>query len=100
MILLGLAVQIRWGLAPLRRLRDDLKAVENGDAERLGTRLPAELAKLAGAMNAVLERDRRRLERARHAAGNLAHALKTPVSVLTTLAEGLPGDSQRRFKLN
>ncbi|SEM36580.1 sensor histidine kinase [Halomonas caseinilytica] len=98
LILLGLAVQIRWGLAPLRRLRDDLKAVENGDAERLGTRLPAELAKLAGAMNAVLERDRRRLERARHAAGNLAHALKTPVSVLTTLAEGLPGDSQRRFK--
>ncbi|MBW5799983.1 sensor histidine kinase [Halomonas elongata] len=98
LILLGLAVQIRWGLAPLRRLRDDLGAVENGDAERLGTRLPAELGRLAGAMNAVLERDRRRLERARHAAGNLAHALKTPVSVLTTLADGFPEDSRRRLK--
>ncbi|OBX33866.1 sensor protein PhoQ [Halomonas elongata] len=72
--------------------------MENGDAERLGTRLPAELGRLAGAMNAVLERDRRRLERARHAAGNLAHALKTPVSVLTTLADGFPEDSRRRLK--
>ncbi|MDR5858018.1 HAMP domain-containing histidine kinase [Halomonas eurihalina] len=98
LVLLGLAVQIRWGLAPLRRLRNDLRAVENGDAERLGTQLPAELARLAGAMNAVLERDRRRLERARHAAGNLAHALKTPVSVLTTLADGFPEDSRRRLK--
>lgn len=98
LILIGLAVQIRWGLAPLRRLRDDLEDVENGDTERLGTRLPAELARLAGAMNAVLERDRRRLERARHAAGNLAHALKTPVSVLATLAEGFPEEARQRLK--
>ncbi|MDN3525901.1 HAMP domain-containing sensor histidine kinase [Halomonas sabkhae] len=98
LILIGLALQIRWGLAPLRRLRHDLEAVESGASERLGTRLPTELARLAGAMNAVLERDRRRLERARHAAGNLAHALKTPVSVLTTLADSFPEEARRRLK--
>lgn len=60
----------------------------------MDTRLPGELSEIAGAMNEVLERDRRLIERGRAAAGNLAHALKTPVSVLQTLADRLP-DTQR-----
>lgn len=95
LLLLGLAIQIRWGLAPLRRLHGNLKAIEAGEAERLDTRLPGELSELAGAMNEVLERDRRLIERGRAAAGNLAHALKTPVSVLQTVSDRLP-EAQRR----
>src|SRR5690554_2194287 len=98
LLLVALAAQVRWALAPLRRLQADLHAVENGDAERLDTRLPGELSRLAGAINAVLARDRRLMERARHAAGNLAHALKTPVSVLYTQADGLEEPQRQRMQ--
>lgn len=92
-----LALQVHWGLAPLRRMQADLRRVENGEVERLDTRLPSELSRLAAAMNGILARDRRLMEHARHAAGNLAHALKTPVSVLSTLAEGV--EEPRRSRL-
>ncbi|QJQ93847.1 MULTISPECIES: HAMP domain-containing sensor histidine kinase [Halomonadaceae] len=98
LLLAGLAAQVRWGLAPLRRMHANLREVERGDAERLDTRLPGELASLAGAMNGVLERDRRLIERGRHAAGNLAHALKTPVSVLQTLSEHYPEASRHQIQ--
>lgn len=99
LLLGGLAAQIRWGLAPLRRLHADLREVEAGRAERLGTRLPAELSELAGAMNEVLTRDRRLIERGRAAAGNLAHALKTPISVLGTLSGRHPEPARLRAEL-
>ncbi|WP_353979598.1 HAMP domain-containing sensor histidine kinase [Salinicola endophyticus] len=95
LLLAGLALQMRWGLAPLRRMSANLRAVEEGEAERLDTQLPAELEELALAMNSVLERDRRLIERGRAAAGNLAHALKTPVSVLKTLAERFPAEQRQ-----
>nr|WP_163503785.1 ATP-binding protein [Halomonas socia] len=94
LLLLALAAQIRWGLAPLRRMRGNLQRVEAGDIERLDTALPAELAQLAGAMNAVLDRDRRLIERSRHTAGNLAHALKTPLSVLRLKVASLPKETR------
>lgn len=90
LLLLALAAQIRWGLAPLRRMRNNLQQVEAGRAERLDTALPAELCQLAGAMNGVLDRDRRLIERSRHTAGNLAHALKTPLSVMRIKVAELP----------
>lgn len=98
LLLVTLALQIRWGLAPLRRIQSDLQQVENGDAERLDTRLSPELARLARAMNGVLDRDRRLMRHARHTAGNLAHALKTPVSVLTTLADGVEEPRRKRLR--
>ncbi|SEN35341.1 sensor histidine kinase [Vreelandella aquamarina] len=94
-LLLGvLALQVRWGLAPLRRMNANLREVEQGRTEQLETRLPDELATLATSMNAVLARDQRLIERGRHTAGNLAHALKTPISVMRLLAKQLPGESR------
>lgn len=94
-LLLGvLALQVRWGLAPLRRMNANLREVEQGRTEQLDTRLPDELATLAKSMNAVLARDQRLIERGRHTAGNLAHALKTPISVMRLLAKQLPGESR------
>ncbi|MGM0693474.1 MAG: sensor histidine kinase [Pseudomonadota bacterium] len=98
LLLATLALQVRWGLAPLRRVQADLQQVENGKAERLDTRLSPELARLARAMNGVLDRDRRLMAHARHAAGNLAHALKTPVSVLTTLADSIEEPRRTRIR--
>ena len=94
-LLLGvLGLQVRWGLAPLRRMNANLRDVEQGRVEQLDTRLPDELAMLAKSMNAVLARDQRLIERGRHTAGNLAHALKTPMSVMRLLAKQLPGDNR------
>jgi signal transduction histidine kinase len=93
-----IALQIRWGLEPLRRVEKSLKAVEQGRQASVETDLPKELARLAGVINTVLERDGRLIERGRTAAGNLAHALKTPVAVLTTLAERLPQEQQQTMQ--
>lgn len=98
LLLVGLALQIRWGLAPLRALHADLRAVKEGQSERLDTNLPGELAELAETMNEVLDHDRRLIERGRSAAGNLAHALKTPVSVLQAQAERLPDVERRQVR--
>ncbi len=98
-LLLGvLALQVRWGLAPLRRMNANLREVEQGRAEQLETRLPDELATLAKSMNAVLARDQRLIERGRHTAGNLAHALKTPISVMRLLAKQLPSESRSAWE--
>ncbi|MEH6643699.1 HAMP domain-containing sensor histidine kinase [Vreelandella glaciei] len=94
-LLLGvLALQVRWGLAPLRRMHANLHEVEQGSAEQLDTRLPDELATLAASMNAVLARDQRLIERGRHTAGNLAHALKTPLSVMRLQLRQLPEENR------
>ncbi len=98
LLLSGLVLQIRWGLAPLRALHDDLAAVKSGDRERLETQLPGELGELATTMNEVLDHDRRLIERGRAAAGNLAHALKTPVSVLQAQADRLPEAARRQVR--
>lgn len=97
-LLLGvLALQVRFGLAPLRRMNANLRKVEKGTASRMDTRLPEELATLAGSMNAVLARDQRLIERGRHTAGNLAHALKTPLSVMRLQLKQLPPESAERL---
>ena len=98
LLMLVLALQIHWGLAPLRRMRANLRDVEHGRAQQLNTQLPDELASLARTMNAVLDRDQRLIERGRHAAGNLAHALKTPLSVLRLLARQAPADQQSAWE--
>ncbi len=98
LLLLLIFLQIRWGLAPLRRVEKSLKAVEQGQRQFVETDLPEELSRLAVAINTVLERDQRLIERGRTAAGNLAHALKTPVSVLAGQAERLPEEQQVAMK--
>ena len=83
---LGLAistvVQVRLGLTPLARMRDALWRIRAGDAERLEGAFPAEIAPLAHELNALIQANREATERARTHVGNLAHALKTPISVL------------------
>jgi len=98
LLLLLIFLQIRWGLAPLRRIEKSLKSVEQGQRQFVETDLPQELSRLAAAINTVLERDQRLIERGRTAAGNLAHALKTPVSVLAGQAERLPEEQQAAMK--
>ncbi|WP_407519703.1 sensor histidine kinase [Methylobacterium oryzisoli] len=81
---LGLAafLQIRFGLAPLIKLRAALGAIRRGEADRISGEYPRDIAPLAGEVNLLIETNREILERARTQVGNLAHALKTPLSII------------------
>src|SRR6267154_741964 len=78
--------QVRFGLAPLKRISDSLAAIRSGSAERLEGRFPEEIAPLARETNALIDANREIVERARTHVGNLAHALKTPLSVIVNEA--------------
>jgi signal transduction histidine kinase len=75
-------VQVRYGLRPLRSLRRELERVRSGECDRLEGRYPAEIAPVVGELNQLIEHNAEVLDRARTHVGNLAHALKTPLSVL------------------
>src|SRR5882762_2302109 len=78
--------QVRFGLAPLKRISDALAAIRAGTAERLEGQFPDEIAPLAQGTNALIDANREIVERARTHVGNLAHALKTPLSVVVNEA--------------
>ncbi|WP_308462284.1 ATP-binding protein [Sphingomonas citri] len=78
----ALLVQLRVGLAPLRRLRDQVAAIRGGARARVEEDQPSELRPLAAELNALAADNAAALAAARGAAANLAHALKTPVAAL------------------
>ena len=90
---LGLAVvtQVLVGLAPLRRLHGALAAVRNGSTQKLEGRFPGEIQPLVEEFNSVLTQNAEVIERARTQAGNLAHALKTPLSAIANAASAKSG---------
>ena len=76
------AMQVRFGLRPLRALQQEVSAIRQGERDRIEGSFPEDLAPLAGELNLLISSNREILERARTQVGNLAHALKTPLSVL------------------
>lgn len=85
-LLLTTTFQVRFGLAPLKRISQSLAAIRSGSSERLEGSFPEEIAPLARETNALIEANREIVERARTHVGNLAHALKTPLSVMVNEA--------------
>jgi signal transduction histidine kinase len=90
-LVLPILIQVRVGLQPLFALRSEVAAVRTGRADRLKGRYPSELTPLAEELNALVEHDQEVVERQRAHVGNLAHALKTPISVMLAEAELNPG---------
>jgi len=91
-LLLTTMFQVRFGLAPLKRISAGLAAIRSGAAERLEGDFPVEIAPLARETNALIEANKEIVERARTHVGNLAHALKTPLSVIVNEATARAGD--------
>jgi signal transduction histidine kinase len=91
-LLLTTVFQVQFGLAPLKRITDDLAAIRSGSSERLTGTFPEEIAPLARETNALIEANRQIVERARTHVGNLAHALKTPLSVMVNEATTRDGE--------
>jgi len=92
-LLLTTMFQVRFGLAPLKRITDSLTAIRSGSAEHLTGQFPEEIAPLARETNALIDANKEIVERARTHVGNLAHALKTPLSVMVNEAVSRPGDA-------
>ena len=72
-------------LLPLHRLERQVREVEAGERVSLTGNYPAEIVPLADNLNALIDTERRRLERYRHTIDDLAHALKTPLAAMRTL---------------
>lgn len=94
LLLVAAWAQVGVGLAPLRALQRDLVALREGRSQRLERPAPAELQPLVDGFNAVLERNAQVAQRARQQAGNLAHAVKTPLAVLSQAAEAVVRPAQ------
>lgn len=85
-------VQVFVGLAPLRALHIALERVRSGETRGIEGDFPAEVMPLIAEFNSVLAQNAEVVERARTQAGNLAHALKTPLSVLANAAQSNDSD--------
>jgi signal transduction histidine kinase len=91
-LLLTTIFQVRFGLAPLKRISDAIADIRSGRAERLEGEFPVEIAPLARETNALIDANREIVERARTHVGNLAHAIKTPLSVIVNEASAHGAD--------
>ncbi|KAB2935651.1 MAG: sensor histidine kinase [Candidatus Contendobacter sp.] len=81
---------VRRGLAPLEQVRRELPRLARGEIPQLSLEAPDEVRPLVAELNRLLDLLNQRQRRSRHALGNLAHALKTPLTALTQLAERPP----------
>jgi two-component system sensor histidine kinase PhoQ len=84
LLLLSQTLLLTWGLAPLRRVADEIRAVESGEQSEVKGRYPAEIAVLTDNLNTLIKQERLRQTRYREALSFLAHSLKTPLAVLRT----------------
>ena len=87
----AILIQVRIGLQPLRRVSEALGRIRDGTARRLEGHFPAEIAPLAGELNSLIQHSEEVVGRARTHVSNLAHFLKTPLSVLASEADANPG---------
>ena len=95
-LLLAAGAQISFGLLPFRSLRLELERVRRRETDHLTGSFPSEVAPLVDELNGVLAEQKRAIERAKAHAGNIAHALKTPLTILGSIARrhGISGESR------
>jgi signal transduction histidine kinase len=80
------ALQAFYGLWPLRRVQREVAAIRSGNEQRISDTFPTEIRPLTEEINQLLAHSEAQAEEARRHAGNLAHALKTPLTVITNAA--------------
>lgn len=78
--------QTWYGLSPLRRVRRAIQRIRSAGINRVTEPLPLEVQPMVQELNALLDHSEKQAAEARTHAGNLAHALKTPLTVLNNAA--------------
>lgn len=84
--------QVIFGLRPLKRIEEGLSQIRAGEVARLEGEMPLEIEPLQNEINKLISSNHDIVERARTHVGNLAHALKTPLAVITNEARATSGD--------
>jgi signal transduction histidine kinase len=95
-LLASILLQVRVALRPMQRMQQSLSAIRGGKAERLEGEFPSEMQPVADELNLLIHANTEVIDRARTQVGNLAHALKTPLSVLTNEAQDNKSDFARK----
>jgi len=95
-LLAVLLLIVRWGLRPINQVVEQLHQLQKGNAESIGGQFPRELDGLVDAINHLVDNEREQRQRYRKALADLAHSLKTPLSVLRGDTQYLDSDNQRR----
>jgi len=86
-LIAAILLQVKVGLAPLRKVSRSLAKIRDGEARRLDGNFPTEIAPLAAELNSLIQHSEEVVGRARTHVSNLAHFLKTPLSVLAAEAD-------------
>ncbi|MFK7955330.1 MAG: ATP-binding protein [Lysobacterales bacterium] len=93
LLLLVQSAVLRWSLRPLRNVAKDLARVQRGETANIEREYPQELAGLTGSINTFIDAERKQLARFRNALADLAHSLKTPLTVMRTALDSQSADN-------
>ena len=85
-LIVMVALQTSYGLLPLRKVRAEIQRMRAGKSNHVEGSMPAEVAPMVEELNGLIAHNDRQAEEARRHAGNLAHALKTPLTVIMNAA--------------
>ncbi len=96
-VTMALVLQVRYGLKPLRVIGRSIAAIRAGKENRIEGEWPQDLQPLAQELNALIDQNEQLVDRARTHVGNLAHALKTPLSVVQNDVEGQADERSLRI---
>ncbi|MFW7522716.1 ATP-binding protein [Vibrio ostreicida] len=96
-VLTLIIIQVQWSLSPLSKMHQELSQLRSGKKTQLDQEYPREVSPVVSDLNALVFHYQDLLERARHHAGNLSHALKTPLSVLKNEVDCLDHHLQKNL---
>ncbi len=100
LLLLVLYVVLRWGLSPLKHVTRAVGDIERGVRDKLPQNVVRELEPLTNGLNGLLRGERNRQNRYKNALDDLAHSLKTPLSVIRNLAGDANINTRQRDEFN
>ncbi|NLS21223.1 HAMP domain-containing histidine kinase [Rhizobium sp. P40RR-XXII] len=95
-LVLAAILQVRFGLSPFRKLRQDIEGIRKGAASSIDATYPLEVVPVVSEVNALLALQQKSMDFARARASDLAHGLKTPLAVLGTIAYELEDGGDKR----
>jgi len=102
-LLLVQSLMLRGSFRRLDNVREEIRQLQQGSIDVLSEEAPKEIVPLVREVNQLHSLFTQRLERSRNALGNLAHALKGPLSILVQYFDNeqyTTNEEQRRLAVN